>query len=321
VNETGGPGEGDPEGASDPDASSGADGSGGDGDGESEALAAGSALDGTGDEPQAERMPAIRMAASADARRLPLIDPATAGILSAAIQAATPPLRSIRRTDGALPDWIQRAASTIALIALGPVLLAIAIGVRIDSSGPVLFAARRVGQGGTQFTAWKFRTMRWQPSRGASRISGPADPRVTRLGQTLRRTRLDELPQLWNVVRGEMRLIGPRPEDPAFVDTADPGWIAVLALRPGITGLAQLAFHDEASALDGVHPETSYREIVLPRKLAVDAAYARARSPMLDLRITVATLRVVAGSTPPVDLIDRVVGRSDWRLPELAPER
>jgi lipopolysaccharide/colanic/teichoic acid biosynthesis glycosyltransferase len=273
-------------------------------------------------DPHAATNPAIRIVPNAGPRRLPLIDRATAGILSGRIRAtASVAFDRSRRTDGALPDWIQRAVAGLALVALSPVLLAIAIAVRIDSSGPVLFGARRVGQDAVRFTAWKFRTMRWQPSEGASRISGPGDPRVTGVGSALRRTRLDELPQLWNVVRGEMRLVGPRPEDPAFVDAADPRWAVVLALRPGITGLAQLAFHDEASVLDRADPETSYRKIVLPRKLAVDAAYAQARSALLDVRILIATMRIVAGGPPPDALIDRVAGNLDWRLPQPATKR
>jgi lipopolysaccharide/colanic/teichoic acid biosynthesis glycosyltransferase len=310
----------------------------GDGNGEADADATGDAMldgaalvgdasEGDGDgafEPQAPTTPAIRTAAATSARRVPLVDPATAGILAGPIRTPTglsyPLGLPTRTTDGPLPDWIQRPLAAIALVVLAPVLLVIATAVRIDSRGPALFAAPRLGQAGRPFTAWKFRTMAVAGNH-ASRISGPADPRITGLGRVLRRTRLDELPQLWNVVRGEMRLVGPRPEDPAFVDAADPAWAAILGLRPGITGLAQLAFHDEAAALDPVDLERSYRETVLPRKLAVDMAYARHRTPRLDVRIAFATLRMVAEGRSAGDLVDEVVGDRDWRLPDRSGAR
>ena len=319
MNDVGGLGDGETDGSGELDAAAEAEATG---EASSDGVTLGArATDGDGDgafEPQAPRMPAIRTAAAIGARRLPLVDPATAGILAGRnagpIGRSSWVDRSTRPTDGPLPDWIQRAFSAIALVLLAPVVLVIAIAVRIDSRGPVLFAARRVGERGHAFTAWKFRTMRVASDR-ASRISGPADPRITRVGAALRRTRLDELPQLWNVARGDMRLVGPRPEDPAFVDPADPRWAPILALRPGITGLAQLAFHDEAAALDPADPERSYRETVLPRKLAVDAAYAARRSARLDVRIGVATLRVVAAGRGADDLVDEVVGDRGWRLP------
>jgi lipopolysaccharide/colanic/teichoic acid biosynthesis glycosyltransferase len=319
VNDVGGLGDGETEGSGELDATGDAEATG-------EAIPDGATLgaratDGDGDgafEPQAPRMPAIRTAAAIGARRLPLVDPATAGILagrnSGPIGRSSWVDRSSRPTDGPLPDWIQRAFSAIALVLVAPLLFVIAIAVRIDTRGPALFAARRVGERGHAFTAWKFRTMRVSSDR-ASRISGPADPRITRLGAVLRRTRLDELPQLWNVVRGGMRLVGPRPEGRAFVEPGDPRWAAIMALRPGITGLAQLAFHDEAAALDPADPERSYRETVLPRKLAVDGAYAERRSAGLDVRIAIATLRVVAAGRGADDLVDEVVGNGGWRLP------
>ena len=114
---------------------------------------------------------------------------------------------------------------------------------------------------------------------------------MTTLGRALRRARLDELPQLFNVVRGEMSLVGPRPEDPRFVALYSEEQRAVLALRPGITGAAQLVFRDEAALLDPADPDGSYIRAVLPRKLAIDLEYARGRSLAGDLRIMGMTLR------------------------------
>jgi lipopolysaccharide/colanic/teichoic acid biosynthesis glycosyltransferase len=213
-----------------------------------------------------------------------------------------------------MPDLVQRVIAALGLVATSPLLVAIAVWLRIDSAGPILFRARRIGQAGRPFTAWKFRTMAWRPRNGGPAISADADTRVTRAGRVLRRTRADELPQLWNVVRGEMRIVGPRPEDPRFLDGADEDQRAILGERPGITGLAQLVFADEARLL-GDDPETAYRSIVLPRKILVDLAYVRHRSTLLDLRILTATALLVAGRHPTVEWIDRLVGSRAWRLP------
>jgi lipopolysaccharide/colanic/teichoic acid biosynthesis glycosyltransferase len=214
-----------------------------------------------------------------------------------------------------MPDPLQRAIALGALVALAPVLLLIAAAIRLDSPGPVLYRAERCGRGGAPFAALKFRTMTWRPDASGPAISGPADARVTRLGRSLRRARLDELPQLWNVIRSEMRLIGPRPEDPRFVDLADPLQREALSVRPGITGLAQLAFADEARVLGRTDPEQAYRTVVQPRKLRVDAAYVRRRSVRLDLWILASTGLVVLGRPAPLGEIDRLVGGDAWRLP------
>jgi lipopolysaccharide/colanic/teichoic acid biosynthesis glycosyltransferase len=179
-----------------------------------------------------------------------------------------------------------------ALIAATPVLLGVAISMRLSSDpGPVLYRARRVGEGGTIISVLKVRTM--VVDAGGSNLTTAADPRVTRLGRLLRRYRIDELPQLINVVRGEMSLVGPRPEDPIFVDMRDPLHRRVFSARPGITGLAQLAFHDEASLLTGPAAEQRYREEILPAKLAFDVAYLDRRTTLLDLKILLRTVRVV----------------------------
>ena len=179
-----------------------------------------------------------------------------------------------------------------ALIAATPVLLGVAMYMRLSSDpGPVLYRARRLGEGGTIISVLKVRTM--VVDAGGSNLTTAADPRVTRLGRLLRRYRIDELPQLINVVRGEMSLVGPRPEDPIFVDMRDPLHLRVFSARPGITGLAQLEFHDEASLLTGPGAEQRYREEILPAKLAFDVAYLDHRTTLLDLQILLRTVRVV----------------------------
>ena len=175
-----------------------------------------------------------------------------------------------------------------------PVLLAIALAMRMSGDrGPFLHRARRVGEGGRPFNVLKVRTMVEDP--GGLKVTTLIDPRVTRVGAVLRRFRLDELPQLLNVLRGEMSLVGPRPEDPAYVDFSNPLHRRVFTARPGITGLAQLEFHDEARLLVGPDPELRYREEVLPAKLRLDAEYLDRRSLRLDVEILLRTAGTVLG--------------------------
>ena len=183
---------------------------------------------------------------------------------------------------------------SVGLVVSIPVLVAIFLATRLSGDrGPILYRARRVGEGGRIFSVFKFRTM--VESDEGPRITAPDDPRVTTVGRVLRQFRLDELPQLINVVRGEMSLVGPRPEDPAFVDMTDPLHRRVFSAKPGITGLAQLEFHDEARLLAGVDPERRYREVILPAKLRLDAEYLDRRSTMLDMAILFRTIRAVVG--------------------------
>jgi lipopolysaccharide/colanic/teichoic acid biosynthesis glycosyltransferase len=213
-----------------------------------------------------------------------------------------------------MPDLVQRLLAAALLALLTPALGLLAVAIRLESGGPALFRAERVGAGGRPFTCYKLRTMAVRPVLGP-RISSADDARVTRLGRRLRSLRLDELPQLWNVVRGEMRLFGPRPEDPAFADLGSELGREVFAARPGIAGLAQLAFADEAAWLDGPDPERSYREVVQPRKLAVDRAYLRNRGVGLDVWIAAATIGTLAGRRPDLARISALVGDDSWRLP------
>jgi lipopolysaccharide/colanic/teichoic acid biosynthesis glycosyltransferase len=183
---------------------------------------------------------------------------------------------------------------SLGLVVAGPILVGVAMYMRLSGDrGPILYRARRVGEGARIITVLKVRTMVDGPA--GSSLTMAADPRVTRLGRLLRRYRIDELPQLINVVRGDMSLVGPRPEDPAFVDLSDPLHRRVFSARPGITGLAQLAFHDEASRLVGADAERRYREEILPAKLRLDAEYLDRRSTSLDLQILVRTVRTVLG--------------------------
>jgi lipopolysaccharide/colanic/teichoic acid biosynthesis glycosyltransferase len=180
----------------------------------------------------------------------------------------------------------------MALVVAMPILAVIALAMRLTGDrGSFLFRASRVGQGGATFTVLKVRTMT-QGAEGAG-VTGARDPRVTRLGRTLRRYRLDELPQLINVLRGEMSLVGPRPEDPQFVDWSDPVHRRVFTARPGITGLAQLDFHDEARLLVGPDIAEQYRRLVLPAKLRLDVEYLDRQSLALDVKILFRTVGAI----------------------------
>jgi lipopolysaccharide/colanic/teichoic acid biosynthesis glycosyltransferase len=187
------------------------------------------------------------------------------------------------------------AASLVALAVLALPMLFVAVCVRLGSRGPALHHATRAGRGGRPFRLHKFRTM--TDGAAGPAITAADDPRVTRLGRFLRRTRVDELPQLWNVLAGDMSLVGPRPEDPRFVDAGDPAWHRVLSVRPGLTGAAQLEFAGREETLVGAaDPERGYRDRVLPAKLRADAAYVDGRTFGGDLALLARTaLLVVAG--------------------------
>jgi lipopolysaccharide/colanic/teichoic acid biosynthesis glycosyltransferase len=187
---------------------------------------------------------------------------------------------------------LDLTVGSTALLAVVPVLAGIALAMRVSGDrGAFLYRAARMGQGFRPILVLKIRTMT-EGSSGPG-ITGPRDPRITPMGRLLRRYRIDELPQLINVVSGDMSLVGPRPEDPAFIDLSDPLHRRVFSAKPGITGLAQLRFHDEARLLGGPDAEQRYREVVLPAKLRLDAEYLDRRSMSLDLRILLLTVRTV----------------------------
>jgi lipopolysaccharide/colanic/teichoic acid biosynthesis glycosyltransferase len=197
-----------------------------------------------------------------------------------------------------MPDLLQRVLGLAGAVLTLPLLLILGLAIRLDSRGPALYASRRLGEGARPFRCFKLRTMTWRPDDPGAGLTAAADPRVTRVGRFLRSTRLDELPQLWHVAAGRMRLVGPRPEDPAYVDLADPLHREVLSARPGITGLAQLLYVDEATQLDVVDPDAHYRRVILPAKLRLDAAYLRHRSTSLDLWILGRTPMAILGRRP-----------------------
>jgi len=200
------------------------------------------------------------------------------------------------RLDALARRALDVVVSAVALALLAPLLAAIAIAVRLASGKPVFFVQQRVGRDGVPFGLIKFRTMRPDaPGRGPAVTIGQ-DPRVTRVGQVLRRWKLDELPQFWNVLRGDMSLVGPRPEVPRYVAGYTPEQRRVLAARPGITDPASLAYADEASVLASYpDPERAYREVVLPDKLERSIAYLEQRTVLSDLWLLLRTAWTVVG--------------------------
>jgi lipopolysaccharide/colanic/teichoic acid biosynthesis glycosyltransferase len=180
------------------------------------------------------------------------------------------------------------AASAFGLILLSPILLLIGATVRGTSRGPAIFRAERVGRGGRTFQIWKFRTMR--SGAPGPRITAAGDPRVTGFGRLLRRTKLDELPQLVNVLRGDMSLVGPRPEDPFYVEGYTAEQRKVLSVRPGITSEASLRFRREEALLSGEGWEKRYRTEILPEKLRQEIQAIERRTFFGDLAILAKTL-------------------------------
>ena len=181
----------------------------------------------------------------------------------------------------------------LALLALPGLLVALAI--RLDSPGPVFFRQERVGRGGRVFRIHKLRTMRADAERLGGPLTVGADPRVTRIGAFLRAHRMDELPQLIDVLRGDLSLVGPRPEVPRYVALYPPALREqVLAVRPGITDPASLAFRGEARQLAAAaDPEREYVEVILPNKLALAADYAAHATLWTDLGVVARSLRVL----------------------------
>jgi lipopolysaccharide/colanic/teichoic acid biosynthesis glycosyltransferase len=185
---------------------------------------------------------------------------------------------------------MARLLAAAALAALAPVLIIVGCAILIEDGGPVLFRQKRIGKAGQTFDLVKFRSMRKQASGSSLTASG--DTRVTNVGRVIRQYKIDELPQLWNVIRGELNFIGPRPEVPQFIEMANPLWRATLELRPGITGLASLIYRDEEKLLAAVRePEQYYRHIILPDKLRLNIEYSKHRSRRSDLQLIWLTLR------------------------------
>lgn len=196
--------------------------------------------------------------------------------------------------DTAARRAVDVLAASVGLVASSPLLLAVGLAVRLGSPGPALFRQTRVGADGTPFTMLKFRTMSTDAETAGPSVSGNDDPRVTRVGALLRKTKLDELPQLVNVLRGDMTLIGPRAEVPRYVEHYTEQERETLTVRPGLTGPGGIWFTiSQAAELDGEgDPERVYVDRQLHEKLALDLDYLRSRTLLRDLTILLRTVGV-----------------------------
>jgi len=189
----------------------------------------------------------------------------------------------------------DRIAALLAIIILLPLLLVIAIWVTVDSPGGAFFVQTRVGKNGRHFGLLKFRTMRPLSEKGGKLTVGSNDPRITKSGLILRKYKIDELPQLFNVLVGDMSFVGPRPEVPEYVALYTPEQRKVLTVRPGITDEASLAYFNENEILSqSADPEKTYIEEVMPAKIELNLAYLQRRSFLKDLGVIVKTLKRIA---------------------------
>lgn len=185
-------------------------------------------------------------------------------------------------------------ASFFGLLLLSPLILCIAVWVKCDSKGPIFYRQVRVGKDGREFKLFKFRSMRVGADRAGLLTLGDRDPRVTRSGFWLRKTKLDELPQLFNVLVGDMSLVGPRPEVPKYVALYTPEQREVLSVRPGITDVASVEMRDEAELMaQQADPEGYYVNVQLPLKIKLAKEYIAQQSLLSDLKLIVRTIGVM----------------------------
>ncbi len=180
--------------------------------------------------------------------------------------------------------------AVVGLCLASPLLAGVALAVKLTSPGPALFRATRVGLRGRPFKLFKFRSMAVGAETQGAAITVAADPRVTPVGQVIRKWKLDELPQFLNILKGEMSLVGPRPESPRYVAQYSRDQLAVLEAKPGMTSPASLQYRDEASQLTGEDWESHYIHEVMPAKLAIDLDYIQKRTVWTDIGLIVGTV-------------------------------
>jgi len=202
--------------------------------------------------------------------------------------------RASAKRDVAFYDAAKRIAdfgvATVGLVTLSPLLAVLALAVRVSSPGPILYKGLRAGKGGKPFHIYKFRSMHVGADKGAGTTSRN-DPRVTRVGALLRRFKLDELPQLLNVLKGDMSFVGPRPQVAGEVANYTEEERQLLTVRPGITDWASLRFHNEGEILRGhPDPDRAYAELIRPEKMRLGLQYVRSATLKDDLSILVQTV-------------------------------
>ncbi len=199
-------------------------------------------------------------------------------------------------------DYLAKRAfdlvfASLGLVALSPMLFVIAAAVKLSDGGPVLFKQERVGLHGKTFRILKFRTMFVGAERTGRQITAAGDQRITRIGRFLRKAKFDELPQLWNVLRGQMSFVGPRPEVPRYVQMYSPEQRAILELLPGITDLASITFYREEEILaKSANPEQTYVHEVMPEKIRLNLEYASTGNLKSDFQLIVMTITRITRS-------------------------
>jgi lipopolysaccharide/colanic/teichoic acid biosynthesis glycosyltransferase len=184
-------------------------------------------------------------------------------------------------------------SSLVGLILISPVFLVVPILIRFDSKGPVFFKQWRIGKDGKNFKIYKFRTMVQDADKAGSLITAGNDKRITRIGKLLRRYEIDELPTLINVLKGDMSIVGPRPEVPKYLHHYDREYREILSVRPGITDLGTLSFRDEGKYLNAQNYEEVYEAEILPQKLDLYLEYVHNMGFFLDLKIIFKTIGLV----------------------------
>lgn len=186
--------------------------------------------------------------------------------------------------------------SAVGLVILSLLFLLIAILIKLDSKGPIFFKQERIGLKGKVFDIYKFRTMLVNAEREDKQITIGLDPRITRLGRILRKFNLDELPQLINILKGEMSLVGPRPEVSKYVKLYSEEQRKVLSVKPGMTDYASIKFNKENEILAGSpHPENDYAKKIMPQKIILNLKYINNRSILLDFKLILRTLKEILG--------------------------
>jgi lipopolysaccharide/colanic/teichoic acid biosynthesis glycosyltransferase len=199
--------------------------------------------------------------------------------------------------------------AAIGLVILAPVFAVIAIAIRLEDGGPIFYRQVRVGRAGRLFEIEKFRSMTPAPNGAIPGLTIAGDPRVTRVGAVLRRAKLDELPQLFNVLQGEMSLVGPRPETPDLMFHYSRSQRAVMvSVRPGMTDYASVLLRDESELLArALDPAKFYRERIMPLKCELCARYVSDMGPLTDLRVVLATIWSIVFPRAPNPMIDRAI--------------
>lgn len=194
--------------------------------------------------------------------------------------------------DTCLKRLFDVAASSAGLFVLSPLLAGAALWIKLDSQGPIFYKQERIGMNGVPFRIWKFRTMVTDADRKGTLVTiGDRDPRITTAGYWLRKTKIDELPQLFNVLVGQMSFVGPRPEVRKYVDLYTLDQRAVLRVRPGITDQASIAYRRESEILaKKENPEDYYRRVVMGRKIALNLRYLEQRTILTDIALIFRTI-------------------------------